>query len=201
MAEMKEFNKAYPSLSPPPYKQTTAAIPATEDGVIAIGQPDVPYKCFFLVLMILHTILSVISGIFVFLAIFVVSLLEGLLLNKAVMSNPDFVKQYPYSIPTEAIAVGSGTIEAIRLLFIALLLIIILVQYLGWKGYVQHHLPSLYAFAVFEGIGLVFLSVIMGFYGPHPVIVVELLIALVYTIIPLKFAEEVSKLRREPQVV
>ena len=200
-----DFDK--PSLPTAPYPTLPYSAPAQVPQMVIVTQPgvgqvsqDVPYKCLYLVCVIIDLIETIGLTLFILVAFFMVGLLQsawkmiGSVPAEAVKfgfeNNHQFTGGYTATTPDY----GGGVLWTIRILLIVVLAVLIKIQMYGWQGYSNHDVCSIYGFVTFKVLsslnGIVLLFLTRFSIG----VVVYLAVKGSSVIIPILFAQQVSKL-------
>ena len=185
---MADFNKPPPNLHyyPPPSAPQPQIIMMNQ---AVPPQPDVPYKCLYLAVLIIDLIETIIGGFFIVIALFAVSLIQGMIDGSGSVVKMGDAYPQPASD-------ASGLVTIIRLLLVAILVILILTQYYGWKGHNNNHVRSIYAFAFIKGFSVLFTFIGICIFGFSVMTFVQLALNGAFTAIPIMFGLEVSKLQQ-----
>lgn len=158
-----------------------------------IRQPEVPYKCLYLVVLIVDLIQTIMAGLATIVLLFVVSALEFTAKNGGMASDTDGNRIA--RSPSGSVEDVSGYITILRLFLVALLVVLILIQYYGWKGFNQLHVRSIYIFAIVKGLGAVGSLIALFTLPASAMNVVMFFLNVSFTIIPIMFAREIRKLK------
>lgn len=166
---------------PPPYAQLY-----NSQVLVLQRPPPIRYKCMYLVILIVDLIESIIAGIMIAAGIFASEELQR------IVSPSESVQFGSAEFTVSAKSAASEGVRLTQVLLVFLLVVVFLIQYLGWKGYNNHSICAIYTFAITKGFGALTSLVFLIGMG-EPVFLVTFILYLLFTVFPILFAVEVAK--------
>lgn len=166
---------------PPPYTQLH-----NPQVLVLQHPPPIRFKCMYLGILIFDLIQSIIAGVTIIAGLFAS---EGL---QRLVSPSDSVQFGSTEFTLSTKSAVSESVWLTQVLLVFSLVVVILIQYLGWKGYNDHSICAIYAFAITKGFGaLTCLVLLMGM--EEPIFLVTFILYVLFTVFPILFAVELAK--------
>lgn len=168
--------------------------------VTVLQQPYCPFKHAYLFVLIFDLIGSASVGLLCLAGIFDTGTIWNLLMEVDQQSTTSSVKEFSpretnlYEPPP---IYGDSEVSTwfywyTRSVFVIGLILVVMVQYIGWKGYRSHHVKSIHLYSICKGI-TAFASFIQVCKVASFLNFLTLFINLSFSLIPLTFAIKLSK--------
>lgn len=166
---------------PPPYAQLH-----DPQALVLQRPPPIRFKCMYLAVLIVDLIESIIAGIVIVVAIF-----SSVGLQR-VVSPSESVQLGSAEITLSEESAAPEDVWLVPVFLVLALVIVILIQYLGWRGYTNHNICAIYTFAFTKGFRAL-TSLFLLFGTGEPTFLVTFILYIFFTAFPILFAVEVAK--------
>lgn len=154
---------------------------------------DMKYRCLYLAVLILDMIGTVVVSIVTLFSIFYVEKVVSIAnerINSTESTTSTATKyQFGHNLDME---LTQEQLWAIRMVLIVILILVIVRQHFGWKGFFNYHFVSTIIFAMFQSVAIIFnlVAVCIEFYFES---LLALILSTIMTIVPIFYAFEIQK--------